>query len=161
MMQRVLLVDTLEKLAVISVPLRLEILNMLRSKPLSAKRLSKHFSDKSAQNLNYHFNLLERHGFIYKKYEERNRGAFEAFYQPVSDTIRIDGNLLSLSTTGINRIFKEQDKFTFDFCAALNTLENPDHCISISFKSKKELIDFIETNIFTPTAQFRLDVINK
>ena len=161
MMQRVLLVDTLEQLTVISVPIRLDIIQKLRSKASSAKRLSLQFDDKSAQNLNYHFSKLEKAGFIYKKYEERIRGAFEAFYQPVADLIRIDGRLFNQSKNDLYKSFKGIDEFNIDYVRTLNKEQKIDSCISIVFESKKDLIEFIETNTFTPTARFQLSVINK
>lgn len=93
-MNKVILIDTIEKLAVISVPIRISIFNHLRYEAYSPKRLS-FIMDHSPQSLNYHFNQLHDAGFIYKKYEEKKRGVFETFYQASGEIIRLDNDLLN------------------------------------------------------------------
>lgn len=93
-MKKVVYIDSIEKLAIIAVPIRVRILNHLRYEAFSPKKLSL-IMDQSPQSLNYHFNQLFKADLIYKKYEEKKRGVFETFYQASAAIFRIDNSLFN------------------------------------------------------------------
>jgi DNA-binding transcriptional ArsR family regulator len=108
-MNKVIFIDTIEKLDVISVPIRIRIMNHLRYEAYSPKKLSL-IMDQSPQSLNYHFNQLYKAGFIYKKYEEKKRGVFETFFQANGEIIRVDHQLLNdLDNTDYKEHFSSND----------------------------------------------------
>ena len=122
-MKKIVYIDSIEKLAIIAVPIRIRILNHLRYEAFSPKKLSL-IMDQSPQSLNYHFNQLFKADFIYKKYEEKKRGVFETFYQANGTIFRIDNTLF-------------------------NDLDNPDYKRHFASKdhAEKELVDQLNLEI--------------
>lgn len=94
MMQAVFTIETLDQLATIAVPIRRDILFACQKEALSPNKYSKR-ARLSAQNVNYHFGKLYAAGFLYKKYEERKRGAFETFYMTIAPKIEVNPSLLN------------------------------------------------------------------
>jgi DNA-binding transcriptional ArsR family regulator len=121
MLRNVLYIDSIEKLGVIADPFRIQILNHLREKAYSPNKLSK-ILNKSAQNVNYHFKQLYDAGIIYKKYEEKKRGAFESYFQVLGSIIRIDKTLLN-ENQELSKIFNGIDEFEIQLVNDLNNFK--------------------------------------
>ena len=98
----------------------------------------------SAQKLNYHFKKLYESGFIYKKYEERKRGAFESFFQTQANIIKIDSSLFNDNEAKLFSHFECFDVVQHDLSDELNSFPKSFQSVSKKFNSKQELIEFIQ-----------------
>lgn len=144
MMQNVLWVETIEKLEILANETRAEIIDLLRFKPYSPMRLSKRMGV-SAQKLNYHFKLLYENGFIYKKYEEKKRGAFESFYQPIAHVFKVNQSIFNDVDMALFSSFQFIEVLEKKMSDSLNLFpkENPFSCKHLP--SKAELISYIQS----------------
>ena len=129
-------------LSVIADPFRIEILSHLRERAYSPNKLSK-ILNKSAQNLNYHFKQLYEAGIIYKKYEEKKRGAFESYFQILAEVIRIDKSLLS-KNTAVLKTFECIDHLEIELIENLNLFKKIE-TRQFQFTDKDELINKVKT----------------
>jgi predicted transcriptional regulator len=142
MMQNVFWLDTIELLEILANPIRVEIIDQLRFKPYSPMRLSK-VMNVSAQKLNYHFKLLYQSGLIYKKYEERKRGAFESYYQPIAHMFKIDDSIFNENVENFSGCFSQLERIAVSFSEQLNEFPKSFDVESLTFEKKQDLIDNI------------------
>lgn len=142
MLKEVLYIDNVETLSVLADSFRLEILKHLKDKPYSPHKLSK-ILGKSAQNVNYHFKMLFEAGIIYKKFEERKRGAFETYYQVIANILRVDNRFLNNNIQ--TETFKGLDTCEMEL---INDFNNYKIRIAESseFKNKEELLQKVKTD---------------
>jgi DNA-binding transcriptional ArsR family regulator len=92
-MQDAVEISDLETLKVISDPFRLEILNLLTHRGLTAREISTHM-DVPQSKLYYHLNLLEKHGLIQVADTRVVQGIIEKTYRAVAMDFTISSSLL-------------------------------------------------------------------
>jgi DNA-binding transcriptional ArsR family regulator len=119
MMQAVFTIESLKQLSVIAVPIRRDILFACQKEALSPNKYSK-LANLSAQNVNYHFGKLYEAGFLYKKYEERKRGAFETFYMTIAFVIRVDQSIFCSNDSSYKDAFLDIDTESIQHANKLN-----------------------------------------
>lgn len=119
MMQAVFTIESLKQLSVIAVPIRRDILFACQKEALSPNKYAKQ-ANLSAQNVNYHFGKLHEAGFLYKKYEERKRGAFETFYMTIASVIRVDQSLFTQTNNSYSQAFLEIESSALKVTNKLN-----------------------------------------
>jgi DNA-binding transcriptional ArsR family regulator len=94
------MISDLETLKVVSDPLRLNIVNLLRGEPSTAKELAKalHLSQ---TKLYYHIGLLEQHGLIRVVGTRLVSGILEKQYQATAYKLSVDRRLFSPAPTSL------------------------------------------------------------
>lgn len=142
MMQNVFWIESIEILEVLANPIRVEIIDRLRFKPYSPMRLSK-VMDVSAQKLNYHFKLLYQSGLIYKKYEERKRGAFESYYQPIAHIFKTTESIFNENAFEFSDCFLELERISISVSDQLNKFPKSFCIKASSYQKKQDLIEHI------------------
>ena len=90
------LVEDLETLKVITDPLRLQILELLDREPRTVSDVAEKIG-LSPSRLYYHFNLLEKHGFISVVETRMVSNMLEKLYWMTADDVEIDKSLLDFS----------------------------------------------------------------
>jgi DNA-binding transcriptional ArsR family regulator len=94
------IISDLETLKVVADSLRMQILDLLREKPLTVKQLAADL-DITPTKLYYHINLMEKHGLIRVVDTRLVSGILEKRYQAAARVYRFDHHLLmSSSNTG-------------------------------------------------------------
>lgn len=88
------IIHDLETLKVLADSLRMQILDLLREKPLTVKQMAGDL-DITATKLYYHINLMEKHGLIRVIDTRIVSGILEKRYQASARTYRLDQRLLS------------------------------------------------------------------
>ncbi len=94
--QPVKIIRDLDTLKVLTEPLRMRILALLRDRPRTVKEVAQAL-DIPPTRLYYHFNLLERHGLIRVVGTRLVSGILEKRYQVTAYAFDVDSRLLALS----------------------------------------------------------------
>ncbi len=92
-----MVISDLETLKVLSDPLRLRLIEVLMSEPMTVKVLAEHI-DIPATKLYYHINLLDKHGLIRVVKTQVVSGIIEKTYWVTAGSFRIDRSLLAFDT---------------------------------------------------------------
>ena len=93
----VFIIDNLETLKALSDPLRIQILERLAPKPQTVNQVAEGLGLESSR-LYYHFKMLESHSLIKVVETRLVNNMIERDYWLVAEEIRIDKNLLSISS---------------------------------------------------------------
>jgi DNA-binding transcriptional ArsR family regulator len=94
----IFIIDNLETLKVVADPLRLKLIELLRSAPHSVKQLAGALHT-PLKKLYYHVNLLEEHGLIRVASTRVVSGIIEKQYQVTAYRLSVDRSLLSPDDT--------------------------------------------------------------
>ena len=94
----ILVIDSLETLKIVADPLRLKILELLRSAPHTVKQLAAALHT-PLKKLYYHVNLLEEHGLIRVTSTRVVSGIIEKQYQVTAYRLSVDRALLAPDET--------------------------------------------------------------
>src|SRR5215470_2705895 len=92
--QDIFIIDSVDTLKVVADPLRLKILELLRSRPHTVKQLAAALHT-PLKKLYYHVNLLEEHGLIRVASTRVVSGIIEKQYQVTAYRLSIDRSLLA------------------------------------------------------------------
>jgi DNA-binding transcriptional ArsR family regulator len=95
----IFIIDNLETLKIVADPLRLKILELLRSAPHTVKQLGTALHT-PLKKLYYHVNLLEEHGLIRVSSTRVVSGIIEKQYQVTAYRLSVDRALLAPDDTG-------------------------------------------------------------
>src|SRR5262245_16810790 len=95
----IFLIDSLETLKIVADPLRLKILELLRSAPHTVKQLAAALHT-PLKKLYYHVNLLEEHGLIRVTSTRVVSGIIEKQYQVTAYRLSVDRALLAPDDAG-------------------------------------------------------------
>jgi DNA-binding transcriptional ArsR family regulator len=95
----ILIIESLETLKIVSDPLRLRLLALLRDEPRSVKEIAQAL-DVPLKKLYYHVNLLEEHGLIRVADTRVISGIIEKHYRVTAYRLSVERNLLTPQADG-------------------------------------------------------------
>ena len=100
-------ISDLETIHIVSEPLRLQILEILKDSPKTVKMVAKELGINQVK-LYYHFKLLEEHGLLRITEERMVSHLIEKVYQTRARSIRIATDLLTLGSQATGAIVAKQ-----------------------------------------------------
>jgi len=95
--EEIYLIKDFETLKVIADPIRNQILDVLLSKPQNVKEVAEKLG-LAPSKLYYHFNMLEKFGFLQVVETRQVSNLIEKYYQATASYLSIDPNLLTFNT---------------------------------------------------------------